>query len=223
MTTERGRGDRDSRPKTAAPITGGNYMAPGFGPPSVPMPHAPAFLQDGGQAFNKANREAAGQGVLGYPASAKLTLTFSAPGTLPTWSGPTTGVTSRAVWQSPLIDLRADLQNQFGAKGNTTPMQREVLEGYRYVMQVQTTWAYNSFMRVYYVEFGHVNNPQLASQYIDRIDITSAWWAGSLSSGNAIMSFAPEGILRYYAVAVIFDNVSGGAINTPLTIASAMS
>lgn len=233
---ERGRGDRDSRPKTAAPITGGNYMAPGFGPPTVPTPSPPAFLQDGGQAFNKANREAAGQGVLGYPASAKQTLSFVLASSLPTWTGPVADVAQRrAVWQSPVIDLRADLSNQFGKKGNTTPMQRDVLLGYEYFMQVQTTWRYSGRqLNVYYVEFGHVNDPQQATQYIDRIDITSGWYSGStvaeplpstFSTLTSVSTFSPIGIMRYYAVAMIFEqrDTYQAMPNESLTVASQMS
>jgi len=108
----------------------------------------------------------------------------------------------RALWASPVFDLRPDLG------GNYRPTATRIPGAAR--LHVQMRRADGAFlttipsaMEVYSIESAHVANPQELRFMEERLDISSDFYQGTESS---VLEWAPPGApLRFWRVTIVFD------------------
>lgn len=116
--------------------------------------------------------------------------------------GPLTGVANRAIWQSPVFDLRPDLG------GNYRPVATRIPGAARMHLQCYTSdgtflTALPSELEVYSVEAGHLANPQEIKFIEERFDISTDFYQGTEST---VLEWSPPGApMRFWRVSVIFD------------------
>lgn len=200
-------------------------------PAPVPPANSPIPSVTGIEAFGQRPTTADTSQVVEIYDPARMTpwvsnarpLQFSFP--TDTRYGPVGG-RARAVWQTPLFDLRGDIGLQQGFLGNTTVMARETQldTGYRLHLQIKrqgnaTLFPSIADLRVYSQEFGAAVDPGTADFYQQRQDITAdvlAFYSGVDVNGTAvsevILRWNPEGNLRYWGVAVICDYIVAAII-----------
>ena len=141
--------------------------------------------------------------------------------------GPTTDVTSRALWSSPLFDLRYGLGQVDGfSQQRQKNIEPNVLFGggshlnlflkadARFGGTGEPAVAWLGAFRWYYIEFGEPMNP-LKQQFLhERIDITDSFSAGNqidLDGGVtevvSLLQWMPRGPVRYWGVTIVIDKV----------------
>lgn len=148
-----------------------------------------------------------------------FTTTITGNYALPIW-GTTTGVAARAIWQSPVFDLRPDVG------GNYRPVATPVPGAARLHCQVFNTTAtliqdLPSTLEVYSVEFAAPTDPGNLRAIQERLDITADFFSGTSSS---LLEWAPVGApIRFWRVAMVFDwtDAVAPAPQTLFTYASA--
>lgn len=168
-------------------------------------------------------------------------LTFDTPTDGP--YGPAAAAVSRAVFETPLLDLRGDLAESTAYADATTTIRRELMLGVRWSLHIDfdLTFTNSGFdtWRWYYVLKGASMNANRANQvqgsagtltprYLSaRQDIThqvNAGWldtSGATDVLRATLRWTPYGPLRYWGVAIVCDFVSVGNFGTPGFLLSA--
>lgn len=143
---------------------------------------------------------------------------------------PAAGVTMQAVWETPLFDLRPDIQDNNGYAGNSTPIGREVwLDGTGFYLFGQllgfttANQAASLFnLRAYTLERASVTLPDRAQYIGTRTDVTSDLFAANPVSGSQLFRWRPVGVVRYWSVALILEYTAAIAFNPPLTFSWAL-
>lgn len=141
-------------------------------------------------------------------------------------------VTSQAVWQTPLFDLRSDFRARSGYSGKTQAIGREILLGINYALQLQLQGvaALAPFIRCYYMEFMAAENPNTARFSMDPVDITlqvsqgyTTTVTGQTPPGQTWLEFVPSGKPRYWGVTLIINyRATAGSSPIPFAAAGAM-
>jgi hypothetical protein len=128
-----------------------------------------------------------------------------APYSDPEW-GPTTDVTARAIWQSPIFDLRPDLGNASNYRPQAKPIPRDSTVRLQ-IFRPDGVFLVNSAndFLVYSVESVAISNPARLLASNDRQEITHDFYDGSQAS---LLGWTPPGVqspVRFWRVSVIFD------------------
>lgn len=137
----------------------------------------------------------------------------------PIW-GPIGPATARALWISPIFDLRPDIS------GNYRPTATPIPGAARLHVQVFNTDGtliqdLPSTLEVFSVEFAAPTNPDELRAIQERLDITADFFSGTASS---LLEWAPVGApIRFWRVAMVFDwtDAVAAAPNSLFTFASA--
>jgi hypothetical protein len=144
------------------------------------------------------------------------------------WGNPNVPA-ARALWQTPVFDLRPDLKASAGVDPSIAfPIMRPYGSGSLLSAFVENDGGVLGslsnlivpFLEFYAVGFGHPVDPQQVAPLSLRRNITSAVWSGA--SGAAILSFVPpSNPIRYWAVAIVvdlLDDDAGAAPPIPSTL-----
>ena len=153
----------------------------------------------------------------------------------------------RAVWSSPVFDLRPDLRSSNSAKKEGVPIWNPSARLYVQVFGLTTTAFATEDLRVNFSEranttFGHVYgaqparsvapvgggfpaqaNNQAVVQVTARIDVSSEIMMGTFQPDSAVLAFVPLGEgypVRYWGIDLFFIKV--GFAGPPLKIQAAM-
>lgn len=145
-------------------------------------------------------------------------LEFGVPDTL---YGPVTGVTSRAVWQTPLFDLRTYLGLTDGyAQRRQKDIGEDVLLGIDFNLFVKIDMtlgaplgAAGPYLKFYFMEFSDPVNPEKRAFINLRQDITTAVYSGYYDTATqdpvvSLLYWVPTGPVRYWGVTLIVDNLA---------------
>lgn len=141
--------------------------------------------------------------------------------------------TARALWKSPIFDLRPDLK----ASGSYQPEARPIMRGAdfgrgaRLILRSSGLTQIPVGFKVYSVEFGSTNNPRQMFAMNARQDITSHFfdpWPAqqggppqapglqNFGTGASLLGWEPAANpIRFWSVAVIFELTQG---NPPLDL-----
>lgn len=144
--------------------------------------------------------------------------------------GPTYGAV-RAVFQSPLFDLRGDFGTQNAPASGAYRVPKEVMLGNKYRLHMDIDADFTnaggpldvngaSAYAWYYIEFGHTQQPKVALNtdvipnlprfFTSRQNITGDVLAGyqpTTDRRQATLRWVPDGNLRYWGVALVVDYV----------------
>lgn len=138
----------------------------------------------------------------------------------------------RALWSTPLFDLRPDLKNRSAYQGNVQPVGKEILLGDEYALHVQVdgldtnnmvSSAY--FLTWYYFERGDVAQPSTNRYLNTRQEMTVDVQAGyavntpvvgaGVPGARSVVRFQPQGNIRYWQVIVVCDMIATSGTPTP--------
>jgi hypothetical protein len=136
---------------------------------------------------------------------------------VPAVSGQTAGVFQRALWSSPLFDLRPDLRASHGGNSPAIPIWRTGYgAGGRLWVQMTGLNAVaggigaTENLAVRYQEFGHIFNPTQIQNIGPFVDVTESVSTGGESSSTTL-SFFPTGDgypIRFWRVTITFDKTA---------------
>jgi len=133
------------------------------------------------------------------------------------------GVVGRAIWTSPLFDLRPDLKASHSYMPNAYRINRSAAFGAGAKLMCQTyghdTIVGNQDIAVYSVEYGHISEPQNIRWMQKRQEVTSDFFDNADGpEGCSILEIQPAGgssPIRYWGVTLIFDIMDGALLDAP--------
>lgn len=217
LNTRNGRGGRGAFGAPGAP-----FVPAAFGSAGVSTPEAPLSDPDRPLGSVSADVQDITMGPYIGPATTGV---FEADNTAAMLLyGPNNGL-RRAVFQSPLFDLRGDFGAQHAAAAGATRIPADVMLGvkYRYFANIRADFTGTNgpdAFAWYYLEFGHPTQPKVAYNtdvtppvphfLLSRQPITSdilSGYAPNADTRQATLRFCPEGNLRYWGVAIVCDLV----------------
>jgi hypothetical protein len=145
----------------------------------------------------------------------------------PSVIGPLTGTIdplfARAIWRTPIFDLRPELNAASSYLPEASPVNRSGVygAGARLTLETRGLDSISSAIRVYSVELGGVSDPRQMLAMNQRLDVTSHFFdpiptgqgappqrpgLPGLITGSSMMVWEPPANpLRYWQVAVIFE------------------
>lgn len=136
--------------------------------------------------------------------------------------GPIASVNARAVYRSPMFDLRPELGAKWGYDPIAVPITRSAdVEGSHLVGLLtisnpnDTPYVAVTPFTFFSVEYGAITNPQAAVQIQARQDITTEVFAGGANTNfpsqgtplSAMLVWEPIKHLRYWGIAIVIDYV----------------
>lgn len=159
--------------------------------------------------------------------------------------GSTTGVVSRAVWSSPLYDLRYGLGQVDGFSqrrqkniepnilfGGGSHLNLFVKANAHFGGTGEPAIGFIGAFRWFYIEFGEPMNPAKEQFLHLRIDCTDSFTSGNYIDGGggnfdvvSLIQWRPQGPLRYWGCALVIDKVLSDVFVTgvpTITIAAAL-